>query len=75
MANNAQPPAIATAVFDAVGVWVTELPITPERVLRALEAKAAGTDQPVRHGKTVVFDSDLSVDTVGDGTLSFAGTR
>ena len=36
MANNAQPPAIATAVFDAVGVWVTELPITPERVLRAL---------------------------------------
>ena len=75
MANNAQPPAIATAVFDAVGVWVTELPITPERVLRALEAKAAGTDQPVRHGKTVVFDSELSVDTVGDGTLSFAGTR
>ena len=75
MANNAQPPAIATAVFDAVGVWVTELPITPERVLRALEAKAAGTDQPMRHGKTVVFDSDLSVDTVGDGTLSFAGTR
>ena len=42
MANNAQPPAIATAVFDAVGVWVTELPITPERVLRALQAKAAG---------------------------------
>ena len=40
MANNAQPPAIATAVFDAVGVWVTELPITPERVLRALQAKA-----------------------------------
>ena len=38
-----QPPAIATAVFDAVGVWVTELPITPERVLRALQAKAAGT--------------------------------
>ena len=42
MANNPQPPAIAAAVYDAVGVWVTELPITPERVLRALEAKAAG---------------------------------
>ena len=40
MANNAQPPAIAAAVYDAVGVWVTELPITPEKVLRALEAKA-----------------------------------
>ena len=31
MANNPQPPAIAAAVYDAVGVWVTELPITPER--------------------------------------------
>ena len=46
MANNAQPPAIATAVFDAVGVWVTELPITPERVLRALEAKAPAPTSP-----------------------------
>ena len=42
MANNPQPPAIAAAVYDAVGVWVTELPITPERVLRALEQKDAG---------------------------------
>ena len=40
MANNAQPPAIATAIYDAVGVWVTEMPATPERVLDALEAKA-----------------------------------
>ena len=29
MANNPQPPAIAAAVYDAIGVWVTELPITP----------------------------------------------
>ena len=40
MANNPQPPAIAAAVYDAIGVWITELPITPERVLRALETKA-----------------------------------
>ena len=33
MANNAQPPAIAAAIHDAVGVWVTEMPATPERVL------------------------------------------
>ena len=46
MANNPQPPAIATAVYDAVGVWVTELPITPERVLRALERKAAARAAP-----------------------------
>ena len=42
MANNAQPPAIAAAVYDAVGVWVTELPITPERVLRALAGEGGG---------------------------------
>jgi hypothetical protein len=67
MANNAQPPAIATAVFDAVGVWVTELPVTPERVLRALQAKAAGAGEPKRDGKTVVFDAELSVNVVGTG--------
>jgi CO/xanthine dehydrogenase Mo-binding subunit len=71
MANNAQPPAIASAVYDAVGVWVTELPITPERVLRALEAKAAGTDAPKRDGKTVVFDSALSVNAFSEGGKTF----
>ncbi len=40
MANNAQPPAIVAAIHDAVGAWVTELPATPERVLRALEASS-----------------------------------
>jgi CO/xanthine dehydrogenase Mo-binding subunit len=29
-------PAIAAAIHDAVGVWVTQQPITPERVLMAL---------------------------------------
>ena len=60
MANNPQPPAIAAAVYDAVGVWVTELPITPERVLRALQTKA----EPRRDGKHVIFDDELSVRTV-----------
>jgi hypothetical protein len=67
MANNPQPPAIAAAVYDAVGVWVTELPITPERVLRALEAKA----EPTRDGKKVVFDQELSVNVVSSGGISF----
>jgi CO/xanthine dehydrogenase Mo-binding subunit len=71
MANNAQPPAIATAVYDAVGVWVTELPITPEKVLRALEAKEAGDGGPRRDGKKVVFDDALSVNTVSDGGIRF----
>jgi 4-hydroxybenzoyl-CoA reductase alpha subunit len=35
-------PAVANAVYDAVGVRVDEVPITPEKVLRALERKAAG---------------------------------
>jgi CO/xanthine dehydrogenase Mo-binding subunit len=60
MANNPQPPAIAAAVYDAVGVWVTELPITPERVLRALEAKR----EPRREGKAVIFDEELSLGAV-----------
>lgn len=67
MANNPQPPAIAAAVHDAVGVWITELPITPERVLRALEAKAAGRDEPRREGKVVAFDDGLSVNAVASG--------
>lgn len=32
-------PAIANAVFDAIGVRITELPITPEKILAALRAK------------------------------------
>lgn len=32
-------PAIANAVYDAVGVRITALPITPEKVLAALRAK------------------------------------
>ena len=32
-------PAIANALFDAVGVRITELPITPEKVLAALRAQ------------------------------------
>jgi CO/xanthine dehydrogenase Mo-binding subunit len=67
MANNPQPPAIAAAVFDAVGVWVTELPITPEKVLRALEEKR----EPTREGKKIVFDEALSINSVGNGPLRF----
>ena len=38
-------PAIANAVFDAIGVRITDLPITPEKVLAGLRAKrAAGGD-------------------------------
>jgi len=35
----AAPPAIANAIYDAVGVRIKDLPITPEKVLRALEER------------------------------------
>ncbi len=35
-------PALANAVYDAVGVRVDEIPVTPDKVLRALERKAKG---------------------------------
>jgi len=41
-------PAVANAVYDAVGVRVDSIPVTPEKILRALAAKAAG--KPARSG-------------------------
>ncbi|HVC99828.1 MAG TPA: molybdopterin cofactor-binding domain-containing protein [Candidatus Dormibacteraeota bacterium] len=37
-------PALTAAVHDALGVWIDETPLTPEKVLRALEAKAKGAE-------------------------------
>jgi CO/xanthine dehydrogenase Mo-binding subunit len=41
-------PAVANAVYDAVGVRVDSIPVTPEKILRALQARAAG--KPARSG-------------------------
>jgi 4-hydroxybenzoyl-CoA reductase alpha subunit len=41
-------PAIANAVFDAIGVRIDETPITPEKVLRALKAAAQGKPNGVK---------------------------
>jgi 4-hydroxybenzoyl-CoA reductase subunit alpha len=41
-------PAVANAVYDAVGVRIDEVPITPDKILRALTAKASG--KPARFG-------------------------
>jgi len=35
-------PAVANAVYDAVGVRVDEVPITPEKVLKGLRGKGKG---------------------------------
>ncbi|HZR26555.1 MAG TPA: molybdopterin cofactor-binding domain-containing protein [Vicinamibacterales bacterium] len=41
-------PAVANAVYDAIGVRIDEVPITPEKIAKALDAKAAG--KPARYG-------------------------
>ena len=33
------PPDVANAIYDAVGVRIKELPITPDKVLKALREK------------------------------------
>jgi 4-hydroxybenzoyl-CoA reductase alpha subunit len=40
-------PALANAIHDAVGVRIDEIPITPDKVLRALEKKANGAEPRV----------------------------
>jgi CO/xanthine dehydrogenase Mo-binding subunit len=40
-------PAVANAVYDAVGIRVDEVPITPDKVLRALDRKAKGENPRV----------------------------
>jgi len=40
-------PAVANAVYDAVGVRVDEVPVTPEKVLKALRRKAKGEEARV----------------------------
>ena len=45
MTANSPIPAIANAVANAIGVRIYDLPITPERVLRALEQKEVASQE------------------------------
>jgi len=48
-------PAVANAVFDAVGASVDEVPITPEKILAALEGRYRAPKMPdFRYPETVV---------------------
>jgi hypothetical protein len=62
-------PAVANAVYDAVGVRIDEVPITPEKVLAALRAKAQG--KPARYGPkgvpAVDWQEPLKVLTPAEG--------
>ena len=63
------PPAIANAIYDAVGVRIDEIPITPDKVLKAIRAKAKG--QEGRYGPTVFptckMPEPVIVPTPGEG--------
>ena len=48
MCANPVLPAVANAIFNAVGVRMDELPITPEKVLRAIKAQGGARSQPRR---------------------------
>jgi 4-hydroxybenzoyl-CoA reductase subunit alpha len=68
-------PALANAVFDAVGVRIDEIPVTPERVLKAMEEKAAGRTARVGPTSfpTIAWPEPLEVPPPwegGDGTAT-----
>ncbi|MGH9144439.1 MAG: molybdopterin cofactor-binding domain-containing protein, partial [Vicinamibacterales bacterium] len=62
-------PAVANAVYDAIGVRIDEIPITPEKILKALDAKAAG--KAPRYGPTrfptIPYPEPLDVPPPWDG--------
>ena len=68
-------PAVANAVFDAVGVRVDQVPVHPDLVLKGLQAKAKGRDARVGPAKfpSIDYGKPLIVPTPeqgGDGRAS-----
>jgi 4-hydroxybenzoyl-CoA reductase subunit alpha len=50
-------PAVANALFDALGVRVNEVPITPEKVIAALEDRYRPPQMPeFRYPETVMVE-------------------
>jgi 4-hydroxybenzoyl-CoA reductase alpha subunit len=58
------PPAICAAVHDALGVWIDEVPVTPEKIVEALRRKEKG--EPARYGParfpTIAYPSLIKVE-------------
>jgi 4-hydroxybenzoyl-CoA reductase subunit alpha len=63
------PPAIANAVYDAVGVRIDEVPITPDKVLAAIRAKAQGKEGRYGPGSVpeVSWPAPIRVRTAAEG--------
>ena len=62
-------PAVANAVYDAVGVRIDEIPVTPEKILKALDDKAKG--RPGRFGPgpfpNIAYPEPMLVPTPWEG--------
>lgn len=63
------PPAIANAIYNAVGVRIDELPFTPEKVLKGLKLKKEGKEARVGFNKfpEIKYPPALKVKTQGQG--------
>jgi 4-hydroxybenzoyl-CoA reductase subunit alpha len=63
------PPAVANAIFDAIGVRIDEVPATPEKIRHALRSKAQG--KPARYGPTkfpqIPYPEPIHVPTPEEG--------
>jgi hypothetical protein len=62
--------AVSGAVHDATGVVIRDLPLTPERVWRAIRAAREGTLPP---GETVGSGAELT--GIGSGSVPVGGVR
>ena len=62
-------PALANAVYDAVGVRIDEVPITPEKVLKALAVEGRGARSALRPSRfpDVPYPETLQVPPPWDG--------
>jgi 4-hydroxybenzoyl-CoA reductase subunit alpha len=71
------PPAIANAVYDAAGVRVDEVPITPDKVLAALRARAQGKEARFgpRSVPEIVWPDPIRVATPAEGGTGKAMPR
>jgi CO/xanthine dehydrogenase Mo-binding subunit len=58
-------PAVANAIYDAIGVRIDEVPITPEKIFKALQQKAKGQEARVGPTQTpeVVFPEPVRVES------------
>jgi len=62
-------PALANAIFDAVGVRIDEIPVTPDKVLRALDLKNSGKNPRIgpEHFPSVPYPEPVFVATPQEG--------